>query len=180
MTTPERRPAEAAGALAIRTPPLKRRMACLIYEGVLLFGVVFLAALIYGVSTGQRHALGGRQGLGVFAFVLVPAVYFIGYWLKTGQTLPMQTWQIRLDAAGGGRVGLGRATARFIVAWAWVLPPLLLAAWIGAAGWRASMVAGVVWLAVYAASSRLHPSGQFWHDLACGTRLVDTRAETAA
>jgi hypothetical protein len=27
----------------------------------------------------------------------------------------------------------------------------------------------------YAALSRLSPEGQFWHDMVCGTRLVDVR-----
>lgn len=162
------------------TPPLKRRLACLMYEGVLLFGLVFVAALVYAVVTGQRHALGGRHGLGLVAFVLVPAAYFIGYWRATGQTLPMQTWQIRLDTAGGARVGLARATARFVAAWAWLLPPLLAMAAFGAGVWRWLLLGTAGWMLVYAASSRLHPSRQFWHDLACGTRLVDLRPNRTA
>lgn len=164
---------------SLRAPGLRRRLACLVYEGVLLFGVIFLAALLYSVLTGQRHALIGRHGLGLVAFVLVPAAYFIGYWRKTGQTLPMQTWQIRLEAADGAPLGLPRAIARFIAAWVWLLPPLLLAAVAGPASFRWLMPVAAVWIALYATSSKLHPSGQFWHDLACGTRLVDIRPDRA-
>jgi uncharacterized RDD family membrane protein YckC len=156
-------------------PALRRRLACLIYEGTLLFGVVFIAALLYSVLTGQRHALIGRHGLGLVAFVLMPAIYFIGYWRKTGQTLPMQTWRIRLETADGRALSLARATARFIAAWVWVAPPLLLAALGGATSMRWLLPAMAGWIGLYAASSKLHRSGQFWHDLVCGTQLIDTR-----
>lgn len=170
---------EAARLRAARVPGLRRRLACLAYEGVLLFGVIFLAALLYSVLTGQRHALTGRHGLGLVAFVLVPAAYFIGYWRKNGQTLPMQTWQIRLVGADGEPLGLRRATTRFVAAWIWLLPPLLLAAFAGAASFRWLLPVAAVWIALYAASSKLHRSGQFWHDIACRTRLVDTRSLAA-
>jgi uncharacterized RDD family membrane protein YckC len=161
---------------APRVPALRRRLACLAYEAVLLFGMIFLAALLYSMMTGQRHALVGRHGLALLAFVLVPGFYFIGYWHKTGQTLPMQTWQIRLETLDGQRLSLPRASARFMVAWAWVAPPLLVAASAGSASLRWLMLLAAGWIALYAGSSKLQRSGQFWHDLACRTRLVDTRA----
>lgn len=169
----------AARPRPLRVPGLRRRLACLTYEGVLLFGVIFLAALLYSVLTGQRHALIGRHGLGLVAFVLVPAIYFIGYWRKTGQTLPMQTWHIRLETESGAPLGLPRAIARFVAGWVWLLPPLLLAAVAGPASFRWLLPVAAGWIALYAVSSKLHRSGQFWHDLACGTRLVDTRPAAA-
>ena len=55
----------------------------------------------------------------------------------------------------------------------------------GAGGAVLGWVRGVVGMAVfgllfvgvlaYAALARLHPDRQFWHDAACGTRLVDWR-----
>lgn len=163
------------------TPSLWRRLACLLYEGVLLFGLVFFCALVYSVLTDQRNAMHGRIGLSLLAFVLAPGVYFVWYWSQTGQTLPMQTWHIRLLTADGQRVGRLRALVRYAAAWAWFLPALLVA-WL--AGWHdsglrlaAALGAGVV---LYALSALLHPTRQFWHDALCGTRLVDARAEPAA
>lgn len=166
---------EASRPSPAHVPALRRRLACLAYEGVLLFGVVFIAALLYSVLTGQRHALSGREGLGLVAFLLVPAAYFIGYWRKTGQTLPMQTWQIRLQTADGQALGLPRAGARFLAGWIWVAPPLLFTAFVGHASMKWLLLASASWIVVYAASSRLHQSRQFWHDLACGTRQIDIR-----
>jgi len=163
------------------TPPLRRRLACLVYESVLVFAVVFFAALVYSVLTEQRHALAGRHGLSAVAFLLAPGAYFTWYWSQTGQTLPMQTWRIRVLTLRGERLSRWRALLRFVAAWLWFLPALLLA-W--ALGWHSSggrltmlLVAGAM---IYALSSKLHPRGQFWHDVLCRTRLVDTRALPAA
>lgn len=150
------------------------------YEGVLLFGVMFFSALIYSVVTNQRHALSGRYGMLLVAFVAAPGLYCIWYWSQTGQTLPMQTWQIRVvTAATGDRLSRARALARYLAAWVWFLPALVIA-W--AVGWHQSglqlslaVATGVV---VYALLSRLHPQRQFWHDAWCGTRLVDMRGRS--
>ena len=47
----------AVDAAAAPTPSLRRRLAAFVYEGVLLFGVLMISALVYGLVTQQRHAL---------------------------------------------------------------------------------------------------------------------------
>lgn len=150
-------------------------MACLMYETVLLFGVIVIAALAYGLLTGQRHAMQGREGLFIIAFLLVPGLYFVGYWSHTGQTLPMQTWGIRLVDADGQPVSRWRAMARYLACWIWVLPALGLAqllGWHSAGALSMALLAGIV---VYALLALAHPQRQFWHDALCGTRLIDVR-----
>ena len=151
---------------------MRRRLACLTYEAVLLFGVVMVAGLLYGIALGQRHALEGRAGLGLFV-VAVLAWYFVWCWTRSGQTLPMQTWRIRLEDREGHLLRRGRALLRFAAAWIWVLPGLALAYLLGvsSSGWA---VFGTVvgWMAVYASLALLRRDRQFWHDIACGTRLV--------
>ena len=41
----------------LTAPPLPRRMACWIYEGMLMFGVVFIAGYLFSTLTQTRHAL---------------------------------------------------------------------------------------------------------------------------
>lgn len=176
MSAPTAVPPPAPGE-PLPTPALRRRLACLLYESVLVFAVVFFAALIYSVLTEQRHALAGRHGLTLVAFVLAPGAYFTWYWSQTGQTLPMQTWRIRVLTVDGQRLSRARALLRFLAAWLWLLPALLLAwlaGWHGS-GWRLSLLL-IAGAALYALSSRLQPQRQFWHDVLCRTRLVDTRA----
>lgn len=162
----------AAGVLS--TPGLARRLACLLYEGVLLFGVVMLSGLLYGVLTQQRHALVGSTGLqGFLVFVL--GLYFVYFWSRSGQTLAMLTWHIRLVDVHGQPVTRARALCRYLLCWIWFLPALALVQLAGLkGGWP---VTGVVLAGMlgYAALTRLHPDRQYWHDAVCRTRLVTWR-----
>jgi uncharacterized RDD family membrane protein YckC len=155
-------------------PPLVRRLACFLYEGVLLFGVVMTAGLVYAAVTDQRHALVGQRGLQCWLFVVIGA-YFIGFWVRQGQTLAMRTWRIGLVDATGRRPSLARAACRYLLTWLWFLPALYtLHAGRLQGGFTFTVVlfAGVL---TYAALARLHPQRQFLHDALCGTRLVDLR-----
>jgi uncharacterized RDD family membrane protein YckC len=166
--------ASAPALATLSAPSVRRRLAAWIYEGVLLFGVVMLAGLVYGIATQQRHALQGERGLQLFLFAAL-GLYFVYFWSRHGQTLPMKTWHIRLVSAQGQAVAPWRAALRYGLAWLWFLPALA-ALW--ASGLRsggaitATLVAGVL---AYAALARLRPDRQFWHDVVCGTRLIDLR-----
>lgn len=156
------------------TPSIRRRLAAMVYEGVLLFGVVVAAGLVYALLTGQRHALQGAAGLQATLFVVI-GLYFIWFWMHGGQTLAMKTWQLRLVAADGSAPGAGRAIARYLAAWIWVLPAL---ASVGLAGLRGSAPVSAALaanIAAVALLARLHPSRQFLHDLLCGTRIVASK-----
>lgn len=161
--------ASAPGSAVV--PPLWRRLACFLYEGVLLFGVVMIAGLVYAVFTQQRHALVGATGLQIFLF-LVLGGYFVFFWSRSGQTLAMLTWHIRLVTREGARVAPVRAAVRYLLAWLWFLPALaIVRLWSLHGGWA---IAGTLLVGVlaYAALTRLHPDRQYWHDAVCGTRLI--------
>jgi uncharacterized RDD family membrane protein YckC len=162
-------PAQAGDAL--QAPGLRRRMACFVYEGVLLFGVVMIAGLLYSMLTNQRHALVGTTGLQVLLFVVL-GWYFVFFWSRNGQTLAMQTWHIRLVTQHGQPVGSGRALCRYVLSWLWFLPALLAVQLSGLKTAAASFSAIIVGVLAYAALVRLRSDRQFWHDVVCGTRLV--------
>jgi uncharacterized RDD family membrane protein YckC len=152
-------------------PRLRRRLACFVYEGVLLFGVLMVAGLVYGVLTQQRHALVGMHGLQLFVF-LVLGTYFSWFWSHGGQTVAMKTWHIRLLTKDGRPVPAARAALRYALSWLWFLPAL---AWAYLAGVRSGggiALALTIGVLGYAALSRLNPQRQYWHDALCGTRLV--------
>lgn len=154
-------------------PRLGRRMACWLYEGMLMFGVVFIAGYLFGTLSQTRNALDNRNALQAFLFVIF-GIYFTWFWAK-GQTLAMKTWHIRLVDTAGLPVTQGRALARYVLSWLWFLPPLLAVAPFSLpAGEITVIVLG--WVAVWALSSRLHPRQQFWHDAWAGTRLVDSQS----
>jgi len=164
--------AETPAPGALPTPGLMRRLACFLYEGVLLFGIVMAAGLLYGIVTGQRDALSGQHGLQAFIFTIL-GLYFVWFWSHSGQTLAMQTWHIRLLDAKGRPVSRGRALARYVCSYLW-FAPALISVWSSGLTHRPPAVAMAVAAGViaYAALTRLHPQRQYWHDAVCGTRLV--------
>ncbi|MEK8026092.1 RDD family protein [Pseudaquabacterium rugosum] len=166
-------PAPAQAALPLSAPTLRRRMAAFIYEGVLLFGVLMVAGLIYSPLTGQHHALQGKTGLQVFVF-LVLGLYFTWLWSHGGQTVAMKAWHLRLVDAVGHPVRPARAAARYLLAWMWFVPGLATVGLAGLHGPAAIWSALLANVAGFALLSRLRADRQFWHDAVCGTRLVHT------
>lgn len=165
-----------AGALSVpvstslHAPSLLRRMACWLYEGVVLFGVIMLPSMIFGVITNTRNALDHRHELQSLVFLLL-ALYFIYFWCK-GQTVPMKTWRIRIVDAAGNAVTWPRATLRFVLGWLWFLPPLAV---LGPLDLHPVPVMAITlaWIALWALLSRLRRDRQFLHDAWSGTRLID-------
>ncbi|MCZ2496687.1 RDD family protein [Xylophilus sp. Kf1] len=156
----------------LHAPPLARRMACWMYEGVLLFGVVFIAGYLFSSLSQTRHAMDHRHPLMAFLFVVL-GIYFVWFWTR-GQTLAMKTWHIRLVDGSGLAVTQPRALARYVFAWLWFLPPLAATMLFPVSG-RETAVLVVGWIVFWALASRLHPQGQFLHDALAGTRLVTWR-----
>ena len=169
-------PAQPETTLA--TPGLARRLAAFVYEGVLLFGVLMVAGVVYASLTQQRHALQGQLGLKAFVFIVL-AIYFVWFWSHGGQTLAMRAWHLRLVAQDGRPVSQHRAFLRYLACWVWFVPALV-SAWLaglhGPAQIFALMAAGVLGYAMLALA---HPQRQFWHDALCGTRLVNWRPAPA-
>ncbi|MDE2416571.1 MAG: RDD family protein [Burkholderiales bacterium] len=152
-------------------PRLRRRMACWLYEGILMFGVTFISGYLFGTLSQTRNALENRHALQAFLFVIF-GIYFVWFWSK-GQTLAMKTWNIRLVDQHGNAVTQLRALKRYILSWLWFLPPLLAVAPFNLPGGEVVVIV-LGWVAVWALLSRFHQQGQFWHDAWAGTRLVSS------
>ncbi len=150
-------------------------MACWMYEGMLLFAVVFLAGWLFSTLTQMRNAMDPRRyGLQGFVFIVF-GVYFAWFWAK-GQTLAMKTWNIRIVDYNGRPVPQWRGLVRYLLSWLWFLPPLA-GLWLArhqdvAVSAGESVVAVIGWVLVWALLSRFHAQRQFLHDALAGTRLI--------
>jgi uncharacterized RDD family membrane protein YckC len=164
-------PNTAAAAPASAPPTIRRRLAALVYESVLLFGVVFIAGYLFGTLTQQRNGLTHHNLLTAWVALVVGA-YFIWCWTRGGQTLPMKTWRLRLvDAHTGQPPKAARALARYLAAWCWFLPPLALHRLVHLSV-PATLAATAAWCVLWAAAARLDSARQFPHDRLAGTRIV--------
>ncbi len=128
---------------------LKRRLAAMLYESLLLFALNMLAGFAYIPIFGGIH---GPFQKAVFQLYLlgVMMLYFMVFW-KRGQTLAMKTWRIRLVDVDGGPPSTAQCAARFCLA----VPGLLC---VGV---------GFLW-------ALIDPERQFLHDRLCKTRLAST------
>lgn len=159
--------------LALQAPSLRRRMACWLYEGLLLFALLFIAVLIQGVLGILIPALQGAHVLQVVLFAVFGA-YFVWFWTR-GQTLAMKTWRIQVVDPQGRPLTRVRALARYALCWLWFLPPLAAVAPFHLPAIESTvLVCG--WVLVWAVLSRFHPQRQFWHDALAGTRLVSVQS----
>lgn len=140
----------------LRAPALGRRMASAIYELLMVLALVFIATFPYLALLGDSTQ-GWRRHL-LQAWVLaVCGAYFVWFWSRGGQTLPMKTWRIRVVRFDGAPLGAGRAAHRYVLA---VLG-------LAAAG------LGFAWALV-------DRDRQFLHDRLAGTALIEVSAPPRA
>jgi uncharacterized RDD family membrane protein YckC len=135
-------------AIAPASAPFLTRIAAMIYELLLVAAVLFVASLPFLYLVGNAQA-GWQRHLFQIYILLVLFAYFSAFWLRSGQTLAMKTWRIRLINPDGAPLTLKQAALRFTLA----LVGLLLA---GAGFWWALF----------------DRDRQFFHDRIVGTRLV--------
>jgi uncharacterized RDD family membrane protein YckC len=140
---------------APQTPSLMRRLGALLYDGVLLLGLLMLAILIvivpYDLIAARPYPHGEllyRALLRGYLLVVIGGFY-VYFWTHGGQTLGMRTWRLRVVREDGGPLSIANAVRRF--AWAALsLAPAGLGLW---------------WCLV-------DRDGLAWHDRRSHTRLV--------
>ncbi|MFT5590094.1 MAG: putative RDD family membrane protein YckC [Bradyrhizobium sp.] len=161
---------ESSLPVPVAPPSVLRRLAVMLYEGMLLFGVLFIAGWLFGTLLQQRHALYLRGILQYWLFFVMGA-YFIWFWSHGGQTLAMKTWRVRLVAADGSAVSMLQATSRFLLSWLWILPGLILAWRFQVQGWMLVLIpaANVV---IWAGLCWLDTDRRFVHDRLARTKLI--------
>ncbi len=154
--------------------PRARRFASMMYEGVLLFAVVFLAGYLFDTLTQSKHALMWRHTRQVWLFIAI-GMYFIACWIRSGQTLPMKAWNIRLQSVTGTRPRLNQLLLRYVLMWILPACSVLVVEGLSFLTHWPSMYMFVV-LAPFSGfiPTWFTPDQQFLHDWLAKTRLVTT------
>lgn len=137
---PEQESSEPAG--------IARRFAALLYDTLLLGGVLFVASALALILNGGQPIQGTNFYYSAY-MLLVSFLFFAWFWLHGGQTLGLRVWRLRLVRNDGGPLTPRHALLRYLAA-------LLSCAACGL---------GFLW--ALADRERLT-----WHDRLSGTRII--------
>jgi len=100
---------------------LGRRLAAILYDGLLLAAILFMASLLALPLLGDQPSPGALLLFRLYLLLIIFA-FFAWFWSHGGQTLGMRAWRIRLQNRNPGPVSLWQLMLRFIVAtFSWLL-----------------------------------------------------------
>ncbi len=97
-------------------PPasLLRQLAAMLYDGFLIFAVLFLASAI-ALVFNQGEAIESNLWFSLYLLLTV-FTFYAWLWKKSGQTLGMRVWKIRIVTESGSNPGWGVSYLRLLFA----------------------------------------------------------------
>jgi uncharacterized RDD family membrane protein YckC len=108
------------------SPKFWRRVSCCLYEQLILLGVIALTFLVPNLAVGVLFGVSLPSWLSFLYLYTVLGIYFVWYWTKSGQTLAMQTWRIRMIDQQGCTLKRRQALWRYFYGSLWIIPCVLL------------------------------------------------------
>ncbi|MDX1454922.1 MAG: RDD family protein [Gammaproteobacteria bacterium] len=126
-----------------------RRIACAVYDGLILIALFMFATALLMPFTGGAIDPPPYNLLFDLYLALVGCGYFLLVWKRDGQTLGMRAWRLRVISKDGGKLGAG---------------DLLLRLALGLVGWLALGI-GWLWMLV-------DKQGRGWQDLVGNSALA--------
>ena len=108
------------------SPQFWRRVSCYLYEQLVLLGVIAFTFLLPNLGLGILFGVSLPSWLTFAYLYTVLGIYFVWYWSKSGQTLAMQTWRIRIIDVNGFTLTRRQAFWRYIFGSLWIIPCVVL------------------------------------------------------
>lgn len=100
----------------MKNTTLFRRIAAMLYDGLLILALLFLSTLPFIAVRGGEPVEAGENLIYRSILALVIYGFFVGFWTRSGRTLGMQSWRLQLQAADGNPPKIAAATVRFFAA----------------------------------------------------------------
>ena len=144
----------------------------MVYDAVLLVGLAFIVSYAVLASLQWTYPMSAAQRLGLQAVLfVVMGAYLVICWTRTGQTLGMKAWRLKVVDSNERPPLTTRAVARYVLAWHLWVPGLSLAALVQPAttSLLVALIAGFVLLMLPALFDRQR---RLMHDRWTGTRIV--------
>lgn len=133
-------------------PGIRRRLASMLYESLLLLGVLAALFMLPHLALGLGAGIVLPGPILLLHVFIVLGAYFLWYWHRSGQTLAMQTWKLQLQSVTGQPCSWRQLALRYVLAW----PSIAIYG------------IGLVW-------ALFDRDRQFLHDRLAGTRIVFKR-----
>ena len=111
---------------ALPSPQFWRRVSCCLYEQLVLLGVIAFTFLVPNLGLGILFGISLPSWLTFLYLYAVLGIYFVWYWTKSGQTLAMQTWRVRMIGINGFNLTRRQALWRYIFGSLWLVPCVIL------------------------------------------------------
>lgn len=104
-----------------------RRLAALVYDSFLLFGILVVPLFILTAALSHEPAIRQNdsvthelpsiapQPVMLLYMIAVVVGFYCYFWRRSGQTLGMQAWRMRLESRTGGRVSWRQCLVRALV-----------------------------------------------------------------
>ncbi|MDP1767068.1 MAG: RDD family protein [Methylotenera sp.] len=89
--------------------------ACLIYEALVIIALLLVSSAVFVLIFGDSINGTKRYWMQLFLFITV-GVYFVSCWQKSGQTLAMQTWHLKLENQEAHLLSFKVSIARYVLA----------------------------------------------------------------
>ncbi|MBK8287990.1 MAG: RDD family protein [Pseudomonadales bacterium] len=136
--------------------PLWRRIAALVYDSFLLFGLLMLfgytaiglESWMFGAGYVEKSPTAGGNPLVFVGMLVVICAFYCVFWLRNKQTLGMQAWRLQIETVDGSPLTIQHCIKR----------------WLAGVLSFACAGAGFLWC--------LLPAHNTWHDSLSGTRIV--------
>src|SRR3954469_12202266 len=103
-----------ATLLSLQLASLRLRLMSLVYEGILLIGILFVSSYAY-LSFARESQSGWPRAFFQVYLLCVCGAYFVFCWTRTGQTLALKTWRMRIIRKDGQPLSLSRALWRYLL-----------------------------------------------------------------
>jgi uncharacterized RDD family membrane protein YckC len=95
---------------------LLRRFGAIVYDMLLVLALLFLVTIPFIAVRGGEPVEPDENRLYQLSIVLVVFLFFTGFWSRSGKTLGMQSWGLRVETPDGQIPTFRIASVRFIAA----------------------------------------------------------------
>ena len=164
-----------SGSQVTSFPKRLKLFASMMYEGMLLLGVIFIGAYLFDTLT-QSHDADRLMWQRQLVLFLVIGLYFLLSWFKRGQTVAMKAWGIGLRNKLHPRLTWTQAIGRYVLMW--VIP--LIGAFIiyliaKALGWMSINMFIIFCPFLNLIPTLFRKDRQMLHDVLVGTELINIK-----